>query len=77
MRALEAGADDVLARPFGTAAGVVRDELLRQVRGALDAAVLDPKTEDGHIRRLRLKLKPDPAHPVLITTVRGRGCCCG
>lgn len=143
VRALEAGADDVLARPFGIAECVARcralvrrarlqgqpaprlrlavgdtllelietehrllrngsvvpltprefrllaflmahpgrpwsrEELLRRVWGALDAAVLDPKTVDVHIRWLRLKLEPDPADPVLITTVRGRGYCCG
>ena len=143
VRALEAGADDVLVRPFGmaecaarcralvrraqlesrqgpvlrlAAAGIVleliehehrllrdgvdvpltprefrllrfllanpgrpwsRDQLLRRVWGDLDAVVLDPKTVDVHIRWLRLKLEADPSAPALITTVRGRGYCCG
>lgn len=143
VRALEAGADDVLVRPFGiaecaarcralvrraqlrtqegpvlrlAAAGMVlellehehrllrngvdvaltprefrllrfllanpgrpwsRDELLRRVWGDLEALVLDPKTVDVHIRWLRLKLESDPSAPALITTLRGRGYCCG
>jgi two-component system phosphate regulon response regulator PhoB len=54
-----------------------RDELLRRVWGDLEALVLDPKTVDVHIRWLRLKLEHDPSAPALITTVRGRGYCCG
>ena len=54
-----------------------RDELLLRVWGDLEALVLDPKTVDVHIRWLRLKLENDPAAPELITTVRGRGYCCG
>ena len=143
VRALEAGADDVLVRPFGmaecaarcralvrraqlespqgpvlrlAAAGIVleliehehrllrngldvpltprefrllrflmanpgrpwsRDELLRRVWGDLDALVIDPKTVDVHIRWLRLKLEADPSAPALLTTLRGRGYCCG
>jgi DNA-binding response OmpR family regulator len=33
----------------------------------------DPNTVKEHVRRLRLKLEPDPAHPVLLRTVRGSG----
>ena len=33
----------------------------------------DTKTLDVHIKRLRAKLERDPAHPVLLTTVRGLG----
>lgn len=54
-----------------------RDDLLRLVWGDLEALVLDPKTVDVHIRWLRLKLESDPSAPALITTVRGRGYCCG
>ncbi len=54
-----------------------RDELLRRVWGGLESLVLDPKTVDVHIRWLRLKLEADPSAPALITTVRGRGYCCG
>ena len=33
----------------------------------------DTKTLDVHIKRLRSKLEADPAHPVLIQTIRGLG----
>jgi two-component system response regulator RegX3 len=33
----------------------------------------DAKTLDVHIKRLRAKIEPDPAHPTYITTVRGVG----
>lgn len=33
----------------------------------------DTKTLDVHVKRLRSKIEPDPAHPVMITTVRGLG----
>ncbi len=33
----------------------------------------DSKTLDVHVKRLRAKLEKDPAHPVLLSTVRGLG----
>jgi len=33
----------------------------------------DTKTLDVHIRRLRAKIEPDPAHPTRLATVRGLG----
>jgi two-component system phosphate regulon response regulator PhoB len=54
-----------------------REELLSRVWGELEALDFDPKTVDVHIHWLRLKLEADPAHPTLITTVRGRGYCLG
>ena len=33
----------------------------------------DPNTVKEHVRRLRLKVEADPAHPQLIRTVRGAG----
>jgi len=54
-----------------------REELLSRVWGELEALDFDPKTVDVHIHWLRLKLEADPAHPILITTVRGRGYCLG
>jgi DNA-binding response OmpR family regulator len=37
----------------------------------------DPKSEnrtlDVHVRNLRQKIEPDPAHPRIISTVRGAG----
>jgi two-component system phosphate regulon response regulator PhoB len=52
-----------------------REELLSRVWGELEALDFDPKTVDVHIHWL--KLEADPAHPTLITTVRGRGYCLG
>jgi len=54
-----------------------RQEILERVWGENEAYLLDTKTVDVHIRWLRLKLEADPAQPTLITTVRGRGYCCG
>jgi DNA-binding response OmpR family regulator len=33
----------------------------------------DPRMVDAHVRRIRLKLEPDPAEPTLLVTVRGQG----
>ena len=33
----------------------------------------DTKTLDVHVKRLRAKIEPDPANPMLLTTVRGLG----
>jgi two-component system response regulator RegX3 len=33
----------------------------------------DGKTLDAQVRRLRAKIEPDPHHPTLLVTVRGRG----
>jgi DNA-binding response OmpR family regulator len=47
-------------------------ELLEQVwNSSVDWQ--DPSTVKEHIRRLRLKIEPDPANPVLLRTVRGAG----
>ncbi len=48
-----------------------RDELLSRVWG--DDFCGDEKTLDVHVRRLRTKIEPDPAHPRYILTVRGIG----
>ncbi|MGO8875290.1 MAG: response regulator [Acidimicrobiales bacterium] len=50
---------------------VTRDTLIDRVWG-LDY-VGDTKTLDVHIKRLRSRIEADPAHPVLITTIRGVG----
>jgi DNA-binding response OmpR family regulator len=49
---------------------VSREELLARVWGYY---VGDTRTVDVHIFRLRRKIEPDPEHPRLIHTVRGRG----
>jgi two-component system response regulator RegX3 len=33
----------------------------------------DTKTLDVHVKRLRAKIEPDPAHPERLVTVRGVG----
>ena len=49
---------------------VSREELLAKVWGYVAG---DTRTVDVHIRRLRRKIEPDPEHPRLVHTVRGRG----
>jgi len=48
-----------------------RAQLLEQVWGL--AAYIDPGTVTVHIRRLREKIEPDPAHPRRLVTVWGVG----
>ena len=48
-----------------------RDRLIERVWGY--DYVGDTKTLDVHIKRLRSKLEPDPAHPTRVVTVRGVG----
>ncbi len=48
-----------------------RDVLIDRVWGS--DYVGDTKTLDVHIKRLRAKVEPDPAHPTRITTIRGLG----
>ena len=50
---------------------LTRDTLLDQVWGS--DYVGDTKTLDVHVKRLRAKIELDPAHPALITTIRGVG----
>jgi two-component system response regulator RegX3 len=50
---------------------LTRGQLIDRVWGA--DYVGDTKTLDVHVKRLRAKLEPDPAHPVLLVTVRGLG----
>lgn len=49
-----------------------RDEIARAVWPECAGDVYDYQIE-SLVKRLRLKLEPDPAHPVLVLTVRGRG----
>jgi two-component system response regulator RegX3 len=48
-----------------------REECIDEVWAGRDLA--DTRTLDTHIRRLRLKLEPDPANPRFLLTVRGVG----
>ncbi len=50
---------------------VSRDRLIQRVWG--HDYVGDTKTLDVHIKRLRARIEPDPAHPSRIVTVRGVG----
>ncbi len=50
---------------------LTRGQLIDRVWGS--DYVGDTKTLDVHVKRLRAKLEPDPANPVLLVTVRGLG----
>lgn len=50
---------------------LTRIQLIDRVWGS--DYVGDTKTLDVHVKRLRAKIEPDPAHPRLLTTVRGLG----
>jgi two-component system response regulator RegX3 len=50
---------------------LTRGQLIDRVWGS--DYVGDTKTLDVHVKRLRAKLEPDPAHPTMLTTVRGLG----
>ncbi|CAN5504149.1 MAG: response regulator [Iamia sp.] len=50
---------------------LTRDTLIDRIWG--HDYVGDTKTLDVHIKRLRAKIEPDPAHPVHIVTIRGLG----
>ena len=56
-----------------TTAGRVftRAELLDRVLG--DEAYVFERTIDAHVKNLRRKIEPDPAHPRYVITVRGAG----
>lgn len=48
-----------------------REELIDRLWSGRDLS--DTRTLDTHIRRLRVKLEPDPANPQFLVTVRGVG----
>jgi len=50
---------------------MTRGQLIDRIWGA--DYVGDTKTLDVHIKRLRTKIEPDPAHPRHLITVRGLG----
>jgi len=51
---------------------VTRDELLLKV-WEYPVSGIQTRTVDNYIMKLRQKIEPDPAHPRLILTVRGKG----
>lgn len=59
----------VMASPPGQIR--TRDELIDRLWSDRDLA--DTRTLDTHIRRLRTKIEPDPAHPRYLITIRGVG----
>ena len=50
---------------------MARHQLIDRVWGS--DYVGDTKTLDVHVKRIRSKIERDPAHPVILTTVRGLG----
>jgi two-component system response regulator RegX3 len=50
---------------------LTRGQLIDRIWGS--NYVGDTKTLDVHVKRLRAKVEPDPAHPVHLLTVRGLG----
>ncbi len=48
-----------------------REELIDRLWSGRDLS--DTRTLDTHVRRLRIKLEPDPATPQYLVTVRGVG----
>jgi two-component system response regulator RegX3 len=50
---------------------LTRAQLIDRVWGS--DYVGDTKTLDVHVKRLRTKIEPDPAHPQHLLTVRGLG----
>lgn len=52
---------------------VSRDEILERVWRINPRSVVETRTIDMHIARLREKLRDDPSEPRIILTVRGRG----
>jgi two-component system response regulator RegX3 len=60
---------EVLASPPGRLRS--REELLARLWG--DQELVDDRTLDAHMRRLRRKLEPDPTNPRYLQTVRGVG----
>lgn len=52
---------------------VTREELLEKVWEYPNARGVETRTVDNYVVRLRQKVEPDPAHPRVVLTVRGRG----
>lgn len=52
---------------------IPRSELLQEVWGYKDGDMVDTRTVDIHITKLRKKIESNPARPRYLTTVRGEG----
>jgi len=52
---------------------ISRNELLEQVWEYPNVEGVETRTVDNYVVRLRQKVEPDPEHPRVVLTVRGRG----
>jgi DNA-binding response OmpR family regulator len=52
---------------------VSREEILSRVWRINARAIVETRTIDMHVARLREKMREDPAHPRLLLTVKGKG----
>ena len=52
---------------------ISREELLVEVWGYARADVIETRTVDIHMAKLRRKIEPDPKNPVYLVTIRGEG----
>jgi two-component system response regulator RegX3 len=52
---------------------ISREELLVEVWGYARADVIETRTVDIHMAKLRRKIEADPKNPVYLVTIRGEG----
>jgi len=52
---------------------ISREELLVEVWGYRRADLIETRTVDIHIAKLRRKIEPVPKYPVYLVTIRGEG----
>ena len=52
---------------------VSRNELLKEIWGYKNVELMETRTVDIHVTKLRRKIEADPANPRLLVTVRGEG----
>lgn len=64
---------DILTYLHANKRPVSRAELLEKVWGYTSSSLMDTRTVDIHIGKLRKKLETDPKHPALLVTQRGEG----
>lgn len=64
---------DILAYLHKNKRPVSRSELLQNVWGYAEPSILDTRTVDIHIGKLRKKLEQDTKSPTLLVTLRGEG----
>lgn len=64
---------DILTYLHSNKRPVSRAELLEKVWGYTSSSLMDTRTVDIHIGKLRKKLEIDPKHPTMLVTQRGEG----